>query len=178
MKFNNLENLGRERLSDTFFMREFLHSEISQISGIPNIPHNPSVALKYGSQLCQKILEPLQLNFGRLFIRSGYRNPEINALGASNRNQYKCASNKRNLAKHIWDYPDKDGHYGAMACVVVPSYLEYYEKTRDWKSLAKWVEDNIDGNRLANHTYCLKFQGNKLSILGSGLHSSSRQTMM
>ncbi|MCU8106913.1 conjugal transfer protein TraH [Shewanella sp. SM101] len=36
----------------------------------------------------------------------------------------------------------------------------------------------LRGNRLANHTYCLKFQGNKLSILGSGLHSSSRQTMM
>ncbi|CAM4460752.1 hypothetical protein [Shewanella livingstonensis] len=36
----------------------------------------------------------------------------------------------------------------------------------------------LRGNRLANHTYFLKFHGNRLSILGSGLHSSSRQTMM
>jgi hypothetical protein len=144
MKFNNLEKLGREQLSSSFFMREFLHSEISQISGIANIPHHPDIAIKNGRQLCQKILEPLQDNFGRLFIRSGYRSPEINTLGAENRNQYKCASNKRNLAKHIWDYPDKNELYGAMACVVIPSYLEYYEKSRDWKSLAKWIHCNIE----------------------------------
>jgi chemotaxis signal transduction protein len=32
--------------------------------------------------------------------------------------------------------------------------------------------------RLANYTYVLKFQGNKLSISGSGWHSSSRQAQM
>ncbi|MDN3385151.1 hypothetical protein QL995_21230 [Pseudoalteromonas sp. APC 3358] len=34
------------------------------------------------------------------------------------------------------------------------------------------------GERLANYTYVLKFQGNKLSISGSGWHSSSRQAQM
>lgn len=36
----------------------------------------------------------------------------------------------------------------------------------------------IEGERLANYTYVLKFQGNKLSISGSGWHSSSRQAQM
>ena len=36
----------------------------------------------------------------------------------------------------------------------------------------------IDRERLANYTYVLKFQGNKLSISGSGWHSSSRQAQM
>ena len=47
----------------------------------------------------------------------------------------------------------------------------------DWDNKQK-LSAMFHRNRLANHTYCLKFQGNKLSILGSGLHSSSRQTMM
>ncbi|MBB1364404.1 hypothetical protein H5125_19870 [Shewanella sp. SR44-4] len=32
--------------------------------------------------------------------------------------------------------------------------------------------------RLGNYTYFLTFHGNRLSISGAGLHSSSRQTMM
>ncbi len=36
-----LEELGRVQLSKSFFMREFLYSEISQIEGISNIPENP-----------------------------------------------------------------------------------------------------------------------------------------
>ncbi len=37
---------------------------------------------------------------------------------------------------------------------------------------------SYDSERLANYTYVLKFQGNKLSISGSGWHSSSRQAQM
>ena len=36
----------------------------------------------------------------------------------------------------------------------------------------------VKRERLANYTYVLKFQGNKLSISGSGWHSSSRQAQM
>lgn len=124
-------------------MRDFLCSEISQIENIPNIPHYPEIAIKTGSMLCQKVLEPLQEAFGRISVRSGYRCPEVNAKGAENKNQYRCASNERNYARHIWDYPDKHGNYGATACVVVNSYLPYYEATKDWKQLALWIENNI-----------------------------------
>ena len=43
-----LENFGRVRLSKSFFMRDFLYSEISQIEGIPNIPDDPKLAILAG----------------------------------------------------------------------------------------------------------------------------------
>ena len=36
---------GRVRLSRTFFMRDFLYSEISAIHGIPNFPDDPDAAI-------------------------------------------------------------------------------------------------------------------------------------
>jgi hypothetical protein len=42
-----LEELGRVQLSKSFFMREFLYSEISQIENIPNIPSNPELAIAF-----------------------------------------------------------------------------------------------------------------------------------
>ena len=41
----SLEDLGRTRLSPNFFMRDFLHSEISQIEGVPNIPVDGALAI-------------------------------------------------------------------------------------------------------------------------------------
>lgn len=141
--FHQLERLGRTRLSHNFFMREFLHSEISQVENIPNIPHHPDIAIRNGKRLCEDILEPIQSSLGRISIRSGYRSPEINAAGAANKNQYNCASNQRNAGGHIWDYPDSDGRFGATACIVVCSYVDYFEHTGDWQSLANWIHSNI-----------------------------------
>jgi hypothetical protein len=42
-----LENLGRVRLSKSFFMRDFLYSEIANFYGKPNIPENPDVTTKH-----------------------------------------------------------------------------------------------------------------------------------
>ncbi|MGS0941476.1 peptidase M15 [Pseudomonas luteola] len=138
-----LEDLGRVRLSKNFFMRDFLHSEISQIHGIPNIPDRPDVAIEAGRHLCEKLLEPLQAQFGRVVIRSAYRNPAVNAKGAENSNQYNCAANERNYAQHIWDYPDEDGHIGATVCIVVPVLLPWYDEYKDWTPLAWWIHDNL-----------------------------------
>lgn len=132
----SLEDLGRIRLSDSFFMRDFLYSEISQIEGIPNIPEYPDVAIEAGSNLCQNILEPIQNKLGRISIRSGYRSTLVNGKGAENKNQYNCASNELNYAHHIWDYRDKNGDLGATVCIVVNSFLDYYEKTNDWQARA------------------------------------------
>lgn len=139
----SLEDLGRVRLSDSFFMRDFLYSEISQIEKIPNIPEYPEVAVEAGSHLCQKVLEPVQKELGRISIRSGYRSTLVNGKGAENKNQYNCSSNESNYAHHIWDYPDKNGDLGATACIVVNSFVNYYEKTGDWQALAWWVHDNV-----------------------------------
>ncbi|SEG19384.1 peptidase M15 [Vibrio hangzhouensis] len=142
-RVKSLEELGRVRLSPNFFMRDFLYSEISQIEGIPNIPDYPDIAIQSGRQLCDKVLEPIQSQFGRISIRSAYRSPAVNAKGAENKNQYNCARNEANYAGHIWDYKDKDGYIGATACIVVNSFLPYYERTGHWQALAWWIHDNV-----------------------------------
>lgn len=35
---------------------------------------------------------------------------------------------------------------GATACIVVHSFLPYYERTGHWQALAWWVHDNVPGN--------------------------------
>lgn len=140
-----LEALGRKQLSPSFFMRDFLYSEISQIHGIPNIPEDPILALEVGGHLCKEVLEPIQSTLGRISIRSAYRAPAVNAKGAENKNQYNCSQNESNYAGHIWDIRDKDGYMGATACIVVNSFLPYYEETRNWQALAWWIHDNVPG---------------------------------
>ena len=89
----DLESFGRVRLSKSFFMRDFLHSEVSQVERIPNIPRNPDLAIKVGRQLCQTLLEPLQDTFGRVAIRSAFRSGAVNHTGSQK--GYGCASNDK-----------------------------------------------------------------------------------
>lgn len=138
-----LEDFGRVRLSKSFFMRDFLYSEISQIHGVPNVPANPALAIEVGRQLCEKVLEPIQDQFGRICIRSAFRATAVNSIGAANRNQHSCARNDANLAGHIWDRTDAEGLKGATACIVVPAFLPYYERTGDWAAMAWWVHDHV-----------------------------------
>ena len=139
-----LEEFGRVRLSKSFFMRDFLHSEISQIEGIPNIPDDPDLAILVGTKLCEKVLEPIQESLGRISIRSAYRSCAVNAKGAENKNQYNCAKNESNYAHHIWDVRDQNGFMGATACIIVNSFISYYERTnKDYIALAWWIHDNI-----------------------------------
>ena len=138
-----LESFGRTRLSPNFFMRDFLYSEISQIEGIPNIPDDPDLAIEAGRHLCQRVLEPIQAELGKISIRSAYRCCAVNAKGAENHNQYNCARNEANYAGHIWDRRDADGYMGATACIVVNSFIPYYERTGDWTALAWWIHDNV-----------------------------------
>ena len=135
-----LEELGRVRLSRHFFMREFLHSEISVMSGIPNLPDDPDLAIKAGRQLCETLLEPLQQAFGRIALRSGYRSCAVNEHG--NRHGFNCARNEADYAAHIWDRRDRDGNMGAMACIVVPWLLDRYEPA-EWRRMAWWIHDHL-----------------------------------
>jgi len=137
----SLEEFGRVQLSKSFFMRDFLYSEISQIEGIPNIPDNPSIAIEAGKGLCENVLEPIQDALGRICIRSAFRSCDVNAKGSEK--NFNCAKNESNYASHIWDMKDGNGNIGATACIVIPSFLPYYEKTGNWQALAWWVHDNI-----------------------------------
>ena len=140
---DSLENLGRVRLSDSFFMRDFLHSEIASFYGIQNIPDRPDLAIEAGTRLCQEFLEPLQKRFGRISIRSGYRSCSVNEKGVG---KHGCAKNESNYAAHIWDRRDAADRMGATACVVVNAFVPYYERTGHWEALAWWVHDHLPAN--------------------------------
>ncbi len=140
-----LETFGRTRLSPNFFLRDFLYSEISQIESIPNIPDDNLLTIKAGRGLCENILEPIQQVLGKISIRSAYRSPEVNRIG--NEKGHNCANNDYNRTRHIWDQLDDDGHYGATACIVVNSFVDYYEQTGDWPALAWWIHDHVPAYR-------------------------------
>jgi hypothetical protein len=143
-----LTDFGRTRLSKTFFMRDFLYSDIAAIHGLSNVPDDPELAIAAGMRLCEELLEPLQDAFGRIAIRSAYRSSEVNGCGNELQRKgkagYSCASNEANYAGHIWDRRDADGHMGATACVVVPSVWDrFHGEEGGWCRLAWWIHDHL-----------------------------------
>lgn len=147
-----LEDLGRVRLSESYFMRDFLYSEIANFHGIPNIPDDPELALAAGERLCRDLLEPLKATFGDVTIRSAYRSSEVNGFGCAQqhagRKGYKCGSNENNHAKHIWDRRDARGFMGATACIQIPWFADRYEAGADWRALAWWIHDHLQYSEL------------------------------
>lgn len=143
----SLEAFGRTRLSASFFMRDFLYSEISNFYGVPNLPDDPALAIETGTQLCEQLLEPLQATFGRIAVRSAFRSQRVNALG--NERGHNCGANEKNYAAHIWDRRDAQGHKGAMACVVIPWFADRYEQGADWRGLAYWIHNHLPYSSLA-----------------------------
>jgi len=139
--YERLEDLGRVRLSQHFFMRDFLYSEIAAWHGLRNVPDHPEQAVAVGKLLCEHLLEPLQATFGRIHIRSAYRSPQVNKFG--NENKLNCASNESNYAGHIWDYPDAQGKRGATACIVIPWLVDFVEKGGSWTAMAWWIHDHL-----------------------------------
>lgn len=137
-----LTELGRVRLSEHFFMRDFLYSEIAVMQGMQNIPDDPDLAIAVGERLCEDLLEPIIAAFGSIAIRSAYRSPEVNAFG--NANNLGCASDEANYAAHIWDKRDADGNMGAMASIVVPAFWDQYsEEEGGWQRIAWWIHDTL-----------------------------------
>lgn len=136
-----LEELGRTRLSKSFFMRDFLFSDIAAMHGMQNVPDDPVLAIAAGAQLCEELLEPLQNHFGRIAIRSAYRSCEVNGFG--NANGLNCARNETNYASHIWDRRDANGQMGATACIVIPAFWDQFQNEGDWQKLAWWIHDHL-----------------------------------
>lgn len=140
--YDQLDKLGRVRLSPNFYMRDFLYSEIAAWHQLRNVPDFPDRAIAAGSQLCTQLLEPLQATFGRLEIRSAYRSPAVNDFG--NANGLNCGSNKSNFGAHIWDYPDSvHKEPGATACIVVPWFVDRLANGGPWTEMAWWIHDHL-----------------------------------
>lgn len=99
------------------------------------------------TRLCEDLLEPLQDRFGRIAIRSAYRSCEVNGFGnemqRAGKAGHSCASNESNYAGHIWDRRDANGHMGAIACIVVPSFGDRFQGDGDWQKLAWWIHDHL-----------------------------------
>ncbi len=142
-----LDDLGRVRLSQHFYLREFLYSEIANFHGIPNIPDDPDLCIAAGERLCDELLEPLQSAFGRIAIRSGYRSPDVNGFGNAQQKLgkagYSCGANQTNYAGHIWDRRDAAGNKGATVSIVVPWFADRYAAGADWQGLAWWIHDHV-----------------------------------
>ena len=139
-RYRELDRVGRIRLSRSFYLRDFLHSEIAAAYGFINKPDNLDLAVEAGTRLCTDLLEPLQEKFGPIRIRSGYRSAELNAFGYEN--NLNCASNEKNYAAHIWDRLDSDGRKGASACVVIPSLQDAgTTPSIAKKRIQAWVKD-------------------------------------
>ena len=145
MNYWDLDKFGRIQLSDNFYMREFLYSEIGNFYQIPNIPHDPPAIIAAGEKLAQELLEPLQINYGRLHIRSGYRSPKLNLEGS--RKGLGCKSNEKNWGRKIWGY-NQDGYLGAMACVVIPSYQEEFGRVGHCLPIKNWIDEHLDWSEL------------------------------
>ncbi len=141
MSMKALEDLGRVRLSPSFFLRDFLHSEIAAFHGLLNVPDDPDLAIAAGRRLCEDLLEPLQAAFGRIAIRSAYRSCEVNGFGAAR--GLNCSRNEASFAGHIWDRRDGNGFIGATACIVVPWFADRYADGADWRAMAWWVHDHL-----------------------------------
>ena len=144
-RIEKLNALMRIQLSESFFLRDFIYSEIAAEMGLNNIPTDVDLAVKAGRQLCENVLEPIQAVWGRIHIRSALRSETVNRLG--NDLQAACARNETSYAGHIWDRRDKNGYMGAMACIVIPRYVPYYTKTGDWTSIAWWIHAHIPAYR-------------------------------
>lgn len=145
----DLTELGRERLSEHFFMRDMLYSEVANFHGLQNIPEDPALALQAGRQLCEQVLEPLHRAFGCVVVRSAYRSALVNDFCFRQRKpggtDYFCSDNEYNRARHIWDQRDAEGFLGATASIVIPWYLPRYEESGDFRPLAWWIRDNLPG---------------------------------
>jgi len=145
-----LEKLGRVRLSEHFFMREMLYSEIANFHGIPNIPDDPDLAVEAGTRLCEELLEPLHATFGHISIRSALRSVEVNTYGHERSSRgYNCGETTWNYARHVWDRRDAEGYMGATACIVIPWFIPRYDAGTPWQAMAWWVHDHLPYSDMA-----------------------------
>ena len=144
----SLTEFGRTRLSDNFFMREMLCSEVGNFHGVPNIPERPDLAVQVGREVATRLLEPLKRAFGHVSIRSAYRSPTLNAhcneRYVAGDTACWCTDNASNAAQHIWDRPDEAGFLGGTLTLVIPAYLDHHQRTGDYRPLAWWIRDNIE----------------------------------
>ena len=75
------------QLTQHFTLEELTKSQTGDRLGIDNLPG--SDALDCLKVLCARVLEPLRVHYGPIFINSGYRCPDLNkAVGGASTSQH------------------------------------------------------------------------------------------
>lgn len=94
------EALARVRLSQNFILRDFLLSTDAAAHGFSNFPENPSMVVRAGRALCEKVLEPVLARWGRFAITFAYQSREALEFKWP---QEKRDRKGRNSNPHHWD---------------------------------------------------------------------------
>jgi Aldo/keto reductase family len=137
MSVHSLEQLGRVRLSASFFMRDFLHSELADLRGIPNIPDDRDLAIAAGRRLCEELLEPLQAApcYRAEPLDTTHAWQFARALGVSERHGWPRFVSMQNLVNLL--YPEEEREILPLCAaegigVILWSPQARGQLTRDW----------------------------------------------
>lgn len=103
------------KLSNNFYLSEFLLSQTASREGIVNIPSSDHI--KSMKVLCKKVLQPIRDHYKKpLSISSGYRSPALNAATKGSLNSQHCK--------------------GEAADIHINGVTHY--------DLVKWISENLD----------------------------------
>ena len=100
------------KLSDNFYLSEFLKSNVATRRNISNDPNSEQI--KQMQILCQNLLQPIRDDLGPLRINSGFRSMELNrAIGGAYKivdGKYKATSQHCKGQAADLKFVDSDGH--------------------------------------------------------------------
>jgi zinc D-Ala-D-Ala carboxypeptidase len=134
-------------LSPHFTLEELTKSQVGDRMGINNLPG--AAALDSLKVLCERVLEPIRIQFGPVFVNSGYRGPELNkAVGGVSTSQH-CL--------------------GQAADIEVPGVAN--------GTLALWISENLDFDQVILECY-RKGQPNSGWVHVSYKGSDNRKTTL
>lgn len=131
---NLLVQLGRQRLSPHFIMKDFLYSTVASIEGVSNYPDDVVHVVASGEALCNKVLEPVWDKFGPIAIPFGYVNRAV-------MKKIRPTANYRESRPHHWDRGTFGKEIYARTDFILYSVLDGKE---DRHKVAEWMMNNLD----------------------------------
>lgn len=130
-----IEDIGRIRLSWSFFMADMLYAPEAAEHGIPNIPDNLDLAVIAGRGLAEQVLEVLVATFGAVRIREGYLSSDL----------YNRELQLGHFvdAPRVWDRFDEEARVHAGATVVVPWLTDHDRPNEATNAMILLMHSNL-----------------------------------
>jgi len=129
-------------LSANFTLKELTKSDTATRLGLDNTPDDE--ALENLKTLCEKVLQPVRDNFGRVTVNSGYRSPESNAAVGGSKTSDHCKGMAADIEVDGVDNPDL-AQWIMDNLEYTQLILEFYERG---KGSSGWVHVSYDPNNL------------------------------